>query len=80
MRELVVNMSAAVVFQMWMVLFLGTMTGDGMAQVSTAKVMRGNIRRDGELPFLLNSLFECCAWCLCALCVYNCNSFSNTEQ
>ncbi|XP_022604286.1 platelet-derived growth factor D isoform X2 [Seriola dumerili] len=39
-------MSGAVVFQMWMLLLLGTITGLGRAQVSTAKVMRGNIRRD----------------------------------
>ncbi|XP_049431611.1 platelet-derived growth factor D isoform X3 [Epinephelus fuscoguttatus] len=39
-------MSGPVVFQMWMVLLLGTITGVARAQVSTAKVMRGNIRRD----------------------------------
>ncbi|XP_050921375.1 platelet-derived growth factor D isoform X3 [Lates calcarifer] len=39
-------MSGPVVFQMWIVLLLGTITEIGMAQVSTAKVMRSNIRRD----------------------------------
>ncbi|KAM7399374.1 hypothetical protein PAMP_018649 [Pampus punctatissimus] len=39
-------MSGPVVFQMWMVLVLGSITGVGRAQVSTAKVLRGNIRRD----------------------------------
>lgn len=49
--ELIVRMSGPVVFQMWMVLVLGTIIGVSRAQVSTAKVMRGNIRRDGELLF-----------------------------
>nr|XP_046244771.1 platelet-derived growth factor D isoform X2 [Scatophagus argus] len=39
-------MSTPVLFQMWMVLLLGTLSGVGRAQVSTARVMRGNIRRD----------------------------------
>ncbi|KAM6988392.1 platelet-derived growth factor D isoform 2-T2 [Tautogolabrus adspersus] len=39
-------MSGPVIFQMWIVLLLGTVTGVGRAQVSIAKVMRGNIRRD----------------------------------
>ncbi|KAM7413204.1 hypothetical protein PAMA_020534 [Pampus argenteus] len=39
-------MSGPVLFQMWMVLVLGTITGVGRAQVSTARVLRGNIRRD----------------------------------
>lgn len=50
-------MNGPVVFQMWMVLlFLGTMTGVGRAQVSTARVMRGNIRRDGEMSLLFLSV------------------------
>lgn len=48
-------MSGPVFFQMWMVLLLGSLTGVGRAQVSTAKVMRGNIRRDGEMPLLFHS-------------------------
>ncbi|XP_023132192.2 platelet-derived growth factor D isoform X2 [Amphiprion ocellaris] len=39
-------MRGTLVFQMWMVLLLGTVTEVGKAQVSTAKVMRGNNRRD----------------------------------
>lgn len=42
-------MSAPVVFQMCLVLLLGAVAGVGRAQVSTARVIRGNIRRDGEL-------------------------------
>ena len=48
-------MCGALVFQMWMFLLLGTITGVGRAQVSTARVMRGNIRRDGEMFLLFNS-------------------------
>ena len=55
------------VLQMWMVLLLGTMIGVGRAQVSTAKVMRGNIRRDGEKTLSLHSavavLVACCVYC-----------------
>ncbi|KAF3847832.1 hypothetical protein F7725_020860 [Dissostichus mawsoni] len=40
-------MNGPVVFQMWTVLLLGTITGVCRAQVATAKVLRGNIRRDG---------------------------------
>lgn len=47
-------MSGPVVFQMWIVLLLGTITEIGMAQVSTAKVMRSNIRRDGEMSSLFH--------------------------
>ncbi|XP_047449210.1 platelet-derived growth factor D isoform X2 [Mugil cephalus] len=39
-------MRGPVMFQIWMVLFLGSTTKLGMAQVSTARVMRGNNRRD----------------------------------
>ncbi|XP_026168417.1 platelet-derived growth factor D isoform X2 [Mastacembelus armatus] len=39
-------MSAAVAFQMWMLLLLGTVTGIGRAHVSNTRVMRGNTRRD----------------------------------
>ncbi|KAL3057244.1 hypothetical protein OYC64_007676 [Pagothenia borchgrevinki] len=39
-------MNGPVVFQMWTVLLLGTITGVCRAQVATAKVLRGNIRRD----------------------------------
>lgn len=42
-------MSAAVIVQMCVVLLLGTVAGLGRAQVSTAKVIRGNTRRDGEI-------------------------------
>lgn len=52
-------MSAAVVFQMWMLLLLGTVSGVGRAQVSTAKVMRGNNRRDGECLYHLILLLLC---------------------
>lgn len=45
-------------FQMWMVLLLGTMADVGRAQVSTARVLRGNYRRDGE-SFLMSSLTLC---------------------
>lgn len=38
-------MSGPAVFQMWMVLLLGTITGVG-SEVSTTKMMRGNNRRD----------------------------------
>lgn len=46
---------------MWMALLLGTITGVGRAQVSTARVIRGNIRRDGELSSSLLSFCDCCA-------------------
>ncbi|TDH14970.1 hypothetical protein EPR50_G00026480 [Perca flavescens] len=39
-------MSGGLVFQMWTVLLLGTITGVGRAQVSNVKVLRGNIRKD----------------------------------
>ncbi|KAM9318991.1 platelet-derived growth factor D [Pholidichthys leucotaenia] len=39
-------MRGAVFFHVWMVLFLGTMTGVWGTQVSTAKTMRGNNNRD----------------------------------
>ncbi|XP_041849758.1 platelet-derived growth factor D isoform X2 [Melanotaenia boesemani] len=39
-------MRRPVVFQMWIVLLFGTIAGVGKAQVSTAKVFRGNSRRD----------------------------------
>ncbi|XP_032365733.1 platelet-derived growth factor D isoform X2 [Etheostoma spectabile] len=39
-------MSGGLVFHMWMVLLLGTITGVGRAQVSNVRVLRGNIRRD----------------------------------
>ncbi|KAL3992037.1 integrin alpha 1 [Sarotherodon galilaeus] len=39
-------MRGPVFFHMWTVLILGTLTGVVRAQVSTAKVMRGNNRRD----------------------------------
>ncbi|XP_060902369.1 platelet-derived growth factor D isoform X2 [Labrus mixtus] len=39
-------MNGVVIFQMWIVLLLGTVTGVGRAQVSIAKVIMGNIRRD----------------------------------
>lgn len=54
-RTAVVTMSG-VLFQMWMVVLLGTMTEVGRAQVSTAKVMRGNIRRDGKLHLFVLSV------------------------
>lgn len=55
-------MSGALLFQMWMVLLLGTsMAGFGRAQVSTARVMRGNIRRDGEVSLVFQSVAACVA-------------------
>ncbi|XP_019950406.1 platelet-derived growth factor D isoform X2 [Paralichthys olivaceus] len=39
-------MCAPLFLQMWMVLLLGALTGVGRAQVSTVKVIRGNMRRD----------------------------------
>lgn len=48
---------------MCIVLLLGTVTWVGRAQVSTARVMRGNIRRDGEITSLLISFCGFCACC-----------------
>lgn len=53
--EVVIAMSGPVVFQMWMLLLLGALLRLGRAQVSTAKVMRGNIRREGEVSLLFLS-------------------------
>lgn len=55
-------MKGAVVFQMCVALLLGTVTWVGRAQVSTAKVMRGNIRRDGKSMTMISSC------CVCACC------------
>lgn len=50
-----ITMSGPVFFHMLMVLLLGTVPVSGKAEVSTAKVMRGNIRRDGEVSSLSQS-------------------------
>lgn len=44
-----VTMYGPLLLQMWMVLFLGTVSEVAVAQVSSARVMRGNFRRDGEV-------------------------------
>ncbi len=66
--ESLIIMSGAV-FQMWMVLLLGIVTGVGSTQVSTAKVMRGNIRRDGKMFLFLCFRFCCCCACYCVFTV-----------
>lgn len=69
--ESVVTMSGELLFQMWMVLLLGTsMTGFVRAQVSTARVMRGNIRRDGEVSSVFQSVAACVAICFQSLCLF----------
>lgn len=68
-------MSGPVVFQMWMVLLLGTVTGVERAQVSTAKVMRGNIRRDGEMLLFYHFLL-CLCRLMCLLCLNGCSCVS----
>lgn len=45
-------MRGPVFFHMWMVVILGAITGVVRAQVSTARAMRGNNRRDGEMSFI----------------------------
>lgn len=44
-----VTMYGPLLLQMSMVLFLGTVSEVAVAQVSSARVMRGNFRRDGEV-------------------------------
>ena len=52
-HEFVSTMRGPVIAQLWMVLLVGTITGVGKAQVSTAKVLRGNSRRNGEMSCFL---------------------------
>lgn len=63
-------MNGPLVFQMWTVLLLTTITGVGRAQVSTARAMRGNIRRDGEA---FDTLFVAVCRCIFAAVYLNCS-------
>lgn len=57
-------MSGLAQFNMWMLLLLGTSSEVTRAQVANAKVMRGNVRRDGKatLSGLLGCSVTVCVW------------------
>lgn len=56
--KMVSAMKGSGLLQMWILFLLGAVSGVGRAQVSTARVLRGNTRRDGEM-YLCCLLFSC---------------------
>lgn len=53
-------MSGSLALLMFVVLAFKTITGVGSAQIANAKVIRGNIRRDGKTPVAIGRLMHCC--------------------